>query len=442
MNEQNINFETDGINLSYMNIMLEITRRCNLKCEHCMRGDAQNLDMSGDIMKKLFSQVDAVFQISLTGGEPFIAPDVIEELVDTIIKNKVKVWQCTTVENGTILDERGIRCVKALNRLGEYIKNEVWVITDEERLKDVKLPISISISNSNFHANDVEKAIEFYKQYASDCVEVLDQGEWETEIVGKDGEKYKIKDTKNSKRWIKKEGRAVTNIQGSNSVTDTYCVKFFHQDGKSGVETGIQICANGNVVIMEPMSFDTMDNKNMGNILEEPLSCMIHKWNWNEPLSKEEVNLYCKNLDVINNPKVPSDKKVARKVQNDYLDMKKTLYVEGHKDYPCLDKKDLSIAVTCVLAWRILDIIREVGTLGQNLSDEEIIKTILETEIEGEVTENWNRQNLIDIVEGLIEKNKAAMIKEYGLLYYLTHKTILAIKEYGDMYEVKNVYDK
>lgn len=442
MNEQNINFETDGINLSYMNIMLEITRRCNLKCEHCMRGDAQNLDMSGEVMEKLFSQVDAVFQISLTGGEPFLAPDVIEKMVDIIIEKKVKVWQCTTVENGTILDERGIRCIKALNRLGEYIKNDVWSFTEKERLKDTKEPISVSISNSNFHANDVEKAIEFYKQYASDCVEVLDQGEWESQITDKDGNIIKIKDTKNSKRWIKKEGRAITNIQGANSVTDTYCVKFFHQDGKSGVETGIQICANGNVVIVEPMSFDTMDNKNMGNILNEPLSCMIHKWNWNEPLSEEEVKLFCKNLDIINNPKVPDDKKTKLRLHNEYLNLKKTLYVEGHKDYPCLNKEDLKVAVTCVLAINILDAIRQRDNLSEDFFEEEIIKSVMEYETEEEFNELWDRETLVNIVDGVIQKNKTAMIEQMGMLGYMLHKLTLAAKEYNNSYKLSNVYEK
>ena len=34
----------------YRKVMLEITRRCQLKCAHCMRGDAQNLDMSEEII--------------------------------------------------------------------------------------------------------------------------------------------------------------------------------------------------------------------------------------------------------------------------------------------------------------------------------------------------------------------------------------------------------
>lgn len=441
MSEQKMNFEKEEVKLNYLNIMLEITRRCNLKCEHCMRGEAQNLDLSGEVMERLFSQVDSIFQLSLTGGEPFIAPDVIENMVDIIIKNKVKVWQCTTVENGTILDERGIRCIRALNRLGEYIMNYVWVTTDIEEVK--KIPISVSISNSNYHQNDIEKAIEFYKQYAADYVEIQDQGDWNSGLTDKNGNNLKMKDTKNSKRWIRREGRAdENNIQGANYITDTYAVEFHIQDDKVAVKTGIQICANGNVAFALPLSFDTFDSKNMGNILTDYLSCMIFKWNWKEPLSKAEIDRYCNNLDIIRNPKVPEDKKAERELQNLYLDMKKTFYVEGHNDYPYLDKKDLSIAVTCMLAYRFLEIIREHDRQADNVTDAEIIKTIMEFELEGEFTEQWGKQDLKDTLDGLIEKNNVAMIEDRGFLGYFANKLALAFKTYADMYELKNCYDK
>ena len=32
-------------------LSLEITRKCNLKCAHCMRGDTQHLSMSTEIQK-------------------------------------------------------------------------------------------------------------------------------------------------------------------------------------------------------------------------------------------------------------------------------------------------------------------------------------------------------------------------------------------------------
>ena len=241
-----------------------------------------------------------------------------------------------------------------------------------------------------------------------------------------------------SKRWIKKEGRAVDNIQGANYITNTYCVEFYNENNKAAVQTGIQICANGNVVITEPLSFDSMDSKNMGNILKEPLSCMITKWNWNEPLTKAEVRNFCDNLNIINNSKVPRDKRAIREIRNEYLNMKKTLYVEGHKDYPYMNKKDLSVAVTCMLALKFLAIIRNLDFNLDNISDEEIIKTIIEYECIGDFVEKWGKQDLIDTINYLVEKNNETMIKNRGWLGWLKHNYSLAIKAY----EVKNVYYK
>ena len=44
-NRLNNELETKNIPLPYDNIMIEVTRRCNLRCEHCMRGEPQNIDM-------------------------------------------------------------------------------------------------------------------------------------------------------------------------------------------------------------------------------------------------------------------------------------------------------------------------------------------------------------------------------------------------------------
>ena len=161
-NRLNNELETKNIPLPYDNIMIEVTRRCNLRCEHCMRGEPQNIDMSDKVLDKIIEQFSMLNHLSLTGGEPFLVPDVIEKLVDKIISNKKKVWRLTTVDNGTILDERGIRCIEALNRLALYIYNDIW--SDEAR-NDYKegatsKPVHVSISNSKYHVNDIQKAIE------------------------------------------------------------------------------------------------------------------------------------------------------------------------------------------------------------------------------------------------------------------------------------------
>ncbi len=52
------------------NLILEITRRCNMVCKHCLRGDAQNLDMSKEIVDELLKRCDYIDSVTFTGGEP------------------------------------------------------------------------------------------------------------------------------------------------------------------------------------------------------------------------------------------------------------------------------------------------------------------------------------------------------------------------------------
>lgn len=441
-----MNFETDEINLPLYNLMLEVTRKCNLHCEHCMRGEPQNLDMSDEILEEVFRQIDHTYHLSLTGGEPFLAPHVLEKMVDIIIDRNIKVFRCTTVDNGTILNELGIRSIKALNRLGEYIYNSVWSEDTRNDPKE-KLPISVSISNSQYHKNDIQKAIEFYKSYANEYVNVDDQGEWETGLKDKQGNVIKNKDIKGTGKWLKKEGRAKeNNLPTAKYITDTYQVEFLisEDENKVAVKTGIQICANGNVVLLEPLSFETMDKKNMGNIMKEPLSAMIYKWNWNEPLTQREVKEYCDNMMFIENEKIPKDKRDAYMFKNYYLDTKKLLLQEGHREYPYMSKKDLNIAVTSKLALMMIEFARNVGIKVSDITDEEIIKQIVEYECEGELTENFTKEELENTMWYIIGQHDIKYLKEEGFIKYLKYKLDMFKKTYSDYYnklEV-SVYDK
>ena len=38
-------------------LLVEITRKCQLRCAHCLRGDAQNINMSPKIIDKLLESV-------------------------------------------------------------------------------------------------------------------------------------------------------------------------------------------------------------------------------------------------------------------------------------------------------------------------------------------------------------------------------------------------
>ena len=196
-----------------------------------------------------------IYHLAFTGGEPFLVPSVIEKIADTIIKNKIMVYHISTTENGTILNNDGIRCIKALNRLGEYIYNDVYpklVETDEE--KDI--PILVSISNSQYHANDVQKAIEFYSSYANEYISVEDQGEHVTPFKDENGNIIKHKDLPDEV-WLVKDGRAKdNNLPAVKYMSNRHRIVM----GEDVVTSTIDICANGNVCRFGEMSFIHSDD--------------------------------------------------------------------------------------------------------------------------------------------------------------------------------------
>ena len=47
----------------YAGLTLELTRRCNKKCAHCLRGQSQDITMSKEIIDKLFDDVSDCAQV-------------------------------------------------------------------------------------------------------------------------------------------------------------------------------------------------------------------------------------------------------------------------------------------------------------------------------------------------------------------------------------------
>mgnify|MGYP003337437810 CR=1 FL=1 len=44
------------MSVSFDTVMLEVTRKCNMNCAHCMRGEMRDFDMQLYALKELFSQ--------------------------------------------------------------------------------------------------------------------------------------------------------------------------------------------------------------------------------------------------------------------------------------------------------------------------------------------------------------------------------------------------
>ena len=96
-------------------VALDVTNACNLRCKHCYTSSGFPLEneLSFDEIKNLLTELYdlGVFELELTGGEPFMRPDFIKILemansMDFLIE---------IVTNGTLLDEEKVRVLQDLS---------------------------------------------------------------------------------------------------------------------------------------------------------------------------------------------------------------------------------------------------------------------------------------------------------------------------------------
>lgn len=347
-----IDYATEGQTLRFREIMFEITRRCNLQCAHCFRGDAQNMDISEEIIDKTLDQISCSM-FAITGGEPFMAPDKLEYLVDGIIKRRMLFSGFQLVVNGTIMDERAVKSLAAINKLATYLYEnvypEIWnkagkEFDFEKDAKDYKPLIRVSVSVDDFHHNNPDEAISYYKSLVNNkYVDFERQDEWtRTDDDGNTKTQAEIRNdkVKAHETWVDNEGRAKDNHLGYRINTCDFCNVACHKvefAENSRIKCTIQICANGNVGYGEQLSFESEDKFTMGNILEEPLSCIIWKNTFNQPLQCIEVTrlLQCETR-LAHGEVEDEEEKGYTKILISAIKMKRELMRSAHEKFPNL----------------------------------------------------------------------------------------------------------
>lgn len=115
-------------------LVIEVGRNCNLRCSHCLRGEPQNVEVNMEHVRKLFSSLCYVSNLTITGGEPFLYPALIHDIVDEIIAQNIGIGSFFVATNGTI--------------------DSISVLTDLIRLYDIcddKECCGIKISRDKYH---------------------------------------------------------------------------------------------------------------------------------------------------------------------------------------------------------------------------------------------------------------------------------------------------
>jgi hypothetical protein len=106
-----------------------------MQCEHCLRGDAENCDMPVKYIDKLLEQVEGIYSVTFSGGEPSLATDIIEYFLNKCKENNIYIGAFYIATNGLDISERFvITCLK------------LYAYSDDKEM------CLVHVSNDGYHA--------------------------------------------------------------------------------------------------------------------------------------------------------------------------------------------------------------------------------------------------------------------------------------------------
>lgn len=213
-------------------LSFEVTRRCNLCCEHCMRGDAQCLDMDLSYVDKVLDDIVELYYVSFTGGEPSLNNDCIKAIIDKIIYRNIKVYGFDIVSNGVDSDKI-LELIEILDNFKSYCY-------------DKNIGTSrLGISNDKFHKQvNIPNVDASFEVCYKDDDDILDLG------------RARSLD-------IKKQNKDIGLLRYRNCGIDTLMVY-----------GGIVVSANGDIRLTVDYEYDSQEGV-LGNISNNSLSDII-----------------------------------------------------------------------------------------------------------------------------------------------------------------------
>lgn len=190
----------------YRHLLIEMTRRCNLRCRHCCKGDAENVDISPDVIKSLFSGVKHIDTLELTGGEPTLNVEGMRLILNALKANNTSLDGLFIITNGTVRDDALIDC---LHDYYDYIEN----------FNSAEKHISFQISENLYNDVDVAAAKEYWQEKIGDIAFI---GTNQISILHRAGRAVDLPESENVQLLLPKYGYITPNNNHVCSIRDAF----------------------------------------------------------------------------------------------------------------------------------------------------------------------------------------------------------------------------
>ncbi len=145
-------------------LVIEVTRRCQLECAHCLRGDTQPLDIGKKHIRRLIAdhRITSIGTITFTGGEPFLNTPAIAYTVALLKEMEVEVQSFYIATNG-IMFEKSNPITKAC--LGTIL--DLWCLCYDNEYSQVQISID-EFHYTKITENNLLKAFSFAGERGED----------------------------------------------------------------------------------------------------------------------------------------------------------------------------------------------------------------------------------------------------------------------------------
>ena len=258
----------------HLNILaILVGTKCNLKCRHCMMGDASPCEIDIKYIDSLIDNVSGINMLEIVGGEISLYTDKIKAIFDRFIQRKVKINYLTFITNGAVYNP------KLVELFNDFRFNHTTYPLEAE----------LQFSPDEFHFNS-GFTNEKYKENALQYIDAIGECEYKFNTLDEGiylGGRAKNLEKKDIEKYEKITIPYLTNLKKINFKKEckyaSNCEK--GECVHNCIEKNLYLLPNGDICTSSATAYYSLENKDnkfaIGNIENDNLFDMVHNHNKN-----------------------------------------------------------------------------------------------------------------------------------------------------------------